>query len=153
MGPETRLHHLLAGSLSQNEDQPELESEKCDSAHLWHVVLLVQPPTTFSSYMWFCSLFKVSVRQSVVRLQMNNAYPLVVNLPMLTSALTFRGFVLRLKLLTLFRDFQKGLKMSKLMHFRLFVYLADHVWFCFLYTYHVALILCCTTTDFGIFLM
>jgi len=36
------------------------------------------------------------------------------------NALTFRDFVPRLELLTLFRDFRKSLKMCKMNHFGLF---------------------------------
>jgi len=61
----------------------------------------------------------------------------------LLSALTSRDFVPRLELLTLFRDFWKGLKMCKMNQISLFCKL------CFLLILticHGALILCCITT-------
>jgi len=45
------------------------------------------------------------------------------------SALTFRNFVPRLELLTLFRDFRKSLKMCKTNHFSLFLQIMfDSIW-------------------------
>jgi len=53
----------------------------------------------------------------------------------------------RLRQLNLFRDFRKSLKMRKMNHFVLFCksYLVQFL------TLYVALILCCTITDLGIF--
>ena len=52
-----------------------------------------------------------------------------------TSALTFRNFVPRLELLTLFRDFRKCMKMCEINYFSFF---ANHIWF---YFYHLSLAL------------
>ena len=64
------------------------------------------------------------------------------------SALTFRDFVPRLELLTLFRDFRRSMKMCEMNYFSLFCKSYLVLFFTFIIG---TPILCCTTTYLGIF--
>jgi len=62
-----------------------------------------------------------------IQIQKNSLYPVGLD-NLVHSALTFRDFVPRLELLTLFRDFRKNIKMCKMNYL---VYFANHTWLYF----------------------
>jgi len=66
----------------------------------------------------------------------------------MSSALTVRDFVPRLELLSPFRDFRKSMKVCEMNYFSLFC-----KWYLVLFLTCIIRtpILCCTTTDLGIF--